>query len=420
MQVAGTVESQFSPSNMSAFGTLEASELTPVIQGDWVYGINTQIWNTPVVSGTGAAVDSNLSRLRIQSGTGAANYAYITSKKIVRYRAGQGIVIRLTPLFSVGAANSVQMWGAGAIAAHAPQDGYFFGYNGTALGIFHYNHGSPTWIPQSSWNGDKVDGSAGTAFNWNPTFGTPAMIKYPYLGYGDIEFFLQNPATGRWVLVHVIQYANTTPLVQLGNPSLQIVGYTANSGNTTNLTMYSGSVGAFISGMRSFAGNPKWAADSSNNAPGAPLIVKGLIQGSETCMLNLRNCTTYNGLPNRGALRLNSLSFGSSSNSNVLVRLAIGSTFNGTPVFTPISGSTANNGVTITNGNSISSVDVAGTTVTARGIYIFNMSSGSNATNIIDLEPFELFVNPSETLTISGQSSANTNATCSINFSEDI
>ena len=74
---------KFDPSNMSAFGTLEASELTPIFQGDWTYGINTQLWNTPVVSGGGGvAVDTNLARLRLQSGTSGTSYAYITSRQI--------------------------------------------------------------------------------------------------------------------------------------------------------------------------------------------------------------------------------------------------------------------------------------------------------------------------------------------------
>lgn len=91
---------KFDPSNMSAFGTLESSELTPIFQGDFAYGLNTQLWNAVVVSGTAATIDTNASRLRIQSGTGSAGYAYITSRKIVRYRAGQGTTARFTPLFS--------------------------------------------------------------------------------------------------------------------------------------------------------------------------------------------------------------------------------------------------------------------------------------------------------------------------------
>jgi hypothetical protein len=128
----------FDPSNLSAFGTLETAELTPVFQGDWVYGLNTQIWQTAVVSGTGATVDTDSARLRIQSGTNSAGYAYILPRRAVRYRAGQGMVARFTPVFTAGAANNIQCWGMGSIASNAITDGYFFMYNGTSFGIGHY------------------------------------------------------------------------------------------------------------------------------------------------------------------------------------------------------------------------------------------------------------------------------------------
>lgn len=408
MSYLNKIVTQFDPSNMSAFGTLEASELTPVIQGDWVYGINTQLWNTPVTSGTGASVDTNASRLRIQSGTDSAGYAYITSRKIVRYRAGQGVLFRITPIFTAGAADNIQLWGCGNIASNAPQDGYFFGVNGIAPGIVHYNGGTPTWTAQTSWNGDKCNGSAGTSFNWNPAYGTPAMIKYPYLGFGDIEFFLQNPSTGRWILVHTIQYANTTNLVQLGNPSLHIVGYTKNSGNTSNIILYSGSVGAFISGTRNFSSNPRRAIDNNKSSITA-----------ETSLFGLRNCTTYNGVANKGMIRLNALSAAVSTNNTLIViRLRIGASIGGSPSYAPINGSTANSGVTITAGNSISSFDTAGTTSTG-GTYIFNMALSTSSASV-DLTPLELFVSPGEILTVAAFASASSSVVASLNWSEDI
>jgi hypothetical protein len=421
-------------SNLSAFGTLETNELTPIIQGDFVYGLNTQIWDAPITNAgastipTAAAMSTPEagSRLKLSSGVTSGAYAYVTSRKIIRYRAGQGVLARFTPLFTSGVANNIQLWGVGTIVSNAPYDGYFFGYNGTTFSIFHYVRGiaqSGYPVAQSSWNGDKVDGTTGTSFNWDKTKGVPCMIKYPYLGYGDVEFFVQNPTTGRFVLVHTIQYANQYSTTQLGNPSMQFVGFTSNSAGTSgSVDMYCGSVGVMLSGQRSFVGNPKWAADSSGMASVGTGVKT--IGTTETCLFSLRNCTTYNGITNRGVLRLNSISVGTSTNnSNMIIRLLIGSTFTTTPVFTPISGTTANNGVTITSGNSIASVDVAGTTITSianRGTYLYNISLCGNSAQIIDLTSFDIFINPSEVLTISGQASINSSTTASLNWTEDI
>lgn len=401
---------QFDPSNQSAFGTLETNELTPLIQGDFVYGLNTQIWNTPTVSGTGATVDTNSSRARIQSGTSSSSYAYLTSRRIAKYRAGQGMLFRMTPIFTAGVANNTQLWGVGSIVSNAPYDGYFFGFNGITFSIAHYIAGSPTWTAQTSWNGDKVDGTAGTSFTWDKTKGIPVMIKYPYLGYGNIFFYVQHPTTSRWILVHTIQYANTTAVVQLTNPNLRIIGFTANSGNTSNMTMYAGSVGLFISGTRNFISNPRWSATNTKTGVTA-----------ETNILSIRSATTYNTVTNNSIIRLSSLSVGVDSGSvttgSVLFR--IGATGGGSPAFVPISGATANNGVTITSGNSIASVDTAGTTATG-GSLIFTVGLVTQKQLFIDLMPFELFIAPTETLTISGTSSSNTSFVVGINWSEDI
>lgn len=399
---------QFDQSNMSAFGTLETAEPTPVMQGDFVYGTNIQIWNTANYTGTGALVDTNSARLRIQCGTTNTGYAYITSRMSARYRAGQGTIARFTPLFSTGTANNIQLWGMGTVTSNAPSDGYFFGYNGTSFGVAHYNRNTGTWTAQSSWNGDKCLSGDGS-FVYNPTLGTPAMIKYPYLGYGDIEFFLQNPDSGRWVLAHTIKYANTVSVTQLGNPSLQMMGYTSNSGNTTNRTMYCGSYGVFISGVRSFISNPKWGADSTKT---------GIT--TEALSLSIRNCVTYNGSANRGLIRLHSISFGTNTNTYGTVRLRLGATITGAPSYTPVNGSTANNGLTLTSANSIASVDTAGTLTAGSGQYLWSMAIGATGATPYDLTPYDLFIAPGEILTVSLQAAANLAGNLTITWSEDI
>lgn len=397
----------FPLANQSAFGLLQTVQPTPVLQTDFVYGLNVQLWNTPVVSGVGAAVDTNSSRLRLQVGTAANGYAYIPSRRPIRYRAGAGTDALFTPIFDTGAANNIQLWGIGSITDNAPYDGYFFGFNGVDFGICHYNRGTPTWTAQADWNGDKClqgDGS----FVYDPTKGTPVKILYPYLGYGDILFLLQVPATGRWTVAHVIEYANSTAVTQLSNPTLQFIGFSKNSGNTTNKIMYCGSVGIFISGQRSFIGNPRWAAD----------VVKTGVT-TEAAALSIKNCTSYNGVVNRGLIRLISVSFGTNSNTYGTLRFKVGVTLGGAPSFTTVNGSTANAGATITNGNSIASIDTAGTTVTG-GIYIWNSGIGPDGVNFVDLTPFELFIAPGEVGTFSLSGAANLAGSLSVNWSEDI
>ncbi len=395
----------FDSSNMSAFNTLEVGDLTPLFQSDFVYGLNIQKWATATTSGTGASVDTSAGRLRIQSGTSSTGYAYQPTRTIIRYRAGEGNVARFTPVFSSGVVNNIQLWGIGTLVSNVPYDGYFFGYNGTSFGTVHYVRGTAFWTPQTAWlAGNGKTGS----FNYDPTKGSPIMIKYPYLGFGNVQFYIENPNDSRMTLVHTIHYANTVATTQLSNPSMQFFGFTLNSGNTTNQIMYCGSVGIFISGQRSFIGNPQWAIDSYKTAI-----------TTEVAMLNIKNCTTYNGVTNRGMIRLNSISASNSANTTALIRLKLSATIGGSPSYTTINGTTADGGVTITSGNSIASYDVAGTTVSG-GVYVFNIQINPSGGQIIDVTPFNIYIAPAEIMTISGFAIANTNIGVSVNWSEDV
>lgn len=387
-------------SNLSAFGDIITCELYPIIQLDFVYGINTQTGVTAVANS--ATVDTNASRLRLQSGTNAAGTATFYSNRIGRYRAGEGMVARFTGVWTTSAANSTQVIGCGNVT-----NGYFFGYNGIAFGISRRNGGSDNWVAQTSWNGDKCDGTGASGFNWNKALGNVMQIKYPYLGYGDITFWVEDSVTSAWILCHTIQYANSSASTQLSNPSFPFYANVTNSGSTTNLIVYVGSVGIFISGQREFLG-AQWAIDSLKNTITA-----------EANLINIRNCTTYNTVTNQGIIRLRSLTC-STDNGNGLatIRLKKGVTIGGSPSFTPINGTTADQGVTITSGNSIISYDVAGTGVT--GTTIFNVCLARNSNSIVDLTPYKLYLNPAETLTITGFSAASASLQVAINWNEDV
>ena len=387
-------------SNVSAFGDLIVANHTPVIQLDWVYGINTQTGTTSIT--TTGVVDTSASRLRIQTGVGAAGAGTFQSTRIARYRAGEGMMARFTAVWTNSAASSTQVVGVGN-----SQVGYFFGYNGTAFGLSIRNGGSDSWVAQTAWNGDKCNGTGASGFNWNKTLGNVMQIRYPFLGYGAITFWVENPVSGAWILCHTIQYPNSSASTQVSNPSFPFYANCTNSGSTTNLLMYVGSVGVFISGPREFLA-AQWAVDSLKNTI-----------TTEANLLNLRNCTTYNTVTNSGLIRLRSLS-AATDNGNGLatIRLKTGVTIGGSPSFTPINGSTADQGVTITSGNSISSFDVAGTGTT--GTTIFNVCLARNSNIYYDFTPFNIFIAPGQTLTVTGFSAASASLQVGINWNEDV
>ena len=393
---------------LSAFNDLEVMPLTPLIQLDFISGLNVQTSTTTisgVAAGTAGSVTANASRLRMSCGTKSDGSIVFQSRKPAKYRPGQGITARFTAAFDLGFSNNYQIVGMGNDV-----DGYFFGYNGTSFGILHRNNSVDTWTPQANWNQDACAGAGASGFTWDTTKGNVMMIKYSYLGYGNIKFFVQNQATGAWILCHVIKYTNSTQTIQLTNPSIPFWAQTKNTGNVTDTIMYVGSVGIFLSGVRSYTGNPRWATTNNKAAT-----------TTETNIFTLKNCTTYNGFVNRGIIRLNLLTFSSSANTGIAtLRMRVNATLNGSPSFTTINGTTADNGATITSGNSVISYDVAGTTIATGGLVVFNAVTDNPNTIVENITDLDIFLAPGETMTFSVESTNSTTAAIAMNWTEDI
>lgn len=118
----------------TAFGELSVSEATPEVQINAVYGLRDDVDATSLgVGSSAAASDGNYV---VQTGAAAGGSAAILSKRFVSYRSGQGLLCRISALFSTGVADSVQAAGLVSI-----EDALVFGYNGTDFGLFRFYAG---------------------------------------------------------------------------------------------------------------------------------------------------------------------------------------------------------------------------------------------------------------------------------------
>lgn len=116
------------------FGSIHTEGLTPVFQTDGVYGINT----TNVLSSTNASGGTTTTDSAFSCSTGVTigGAGSLQSRRRLRYRPGQGMVVRYTALFTSPVAASYQIAGVGH-----PEDGVYFGYVGTVFGILYTNRG---------------------------------------------------------------------------------------------------------------------------------------------------------------------------------------------------------------------------------------------------------------------------------------
>ena len=144
--------------------------------------------------------------------------------------------------------------------------------------------------------------------------------------------------------------------------------------------------------------------------------------GGLTSLFTLKNCTTFNTVANKSLARITSISLSSGNlgnNAFGYLFLIKNATLGGTPAYAAENGTTADGGVTITNGQSPISIDTAGTTVTGgTGVWGTNGIQNSNA--FLDISQEDIFIAPGETLTIAGLVTANASLSAVLNKILDI
>jgi len=186
-----------------------------------------------------------------------------------------------------------------------------------------------TWIAQSSWNGDKLDGTGSSGYTINPQTGNVFQIGMQYLGFGTISFQIEiTTADGNnadFVTVHTIKYPNTSTTTSIKQPSFPFTMAAYSSGSTTNVYVSVGSFGGFIEGDKVLTG-PRMSYIGTASST----------TSSYTPLFTVRNERVYNTRANQAIVQLLSISGAAKSTNGVttfyIIRNATLSA--GTPNFT--------------------------------------------------------------------------------------
>jgi len=378
-----------------AFGELEVVEPTPVVQADFIYNINADMVDTTV---TGSGTVTQASSMAVLQTTATTNSsAMIETKRFLKYRPGQGCHVRGTALFTTGVAGSEQLFGAGDDV-----DGLFFGYNGTSFGVMTRNNSVDTWVAQADWNGDKMDGTGGssnpTGQNLDMTKGNVYQINFQWLGFGLIEFAIEDANTGRFVPVHQVRYANANTVPSLLNPSFPILWSVENTTNNTNITLKGASCVGEIEGKIEYLG-PTNAIGNSKTGVTTAL----------TNILTIRNKSTYQTITNRTPINLLKYSVSVDGNKPAEFQLVKNTTLGGTPSYTDISTNT-----------SVVDYDTAGTTITGGQVIDFGTLGATGSASESGTSTTDIILSPGETLTLAVRAtSTTTDATVAVRWVED-
>jgi hypothetical protein len=276
--------------------------------------------------------------------------------------------------------------------------------SGTASGSFSETVAgvapTDTWISQSAWNRDTLDGT-NSIYNpsgmlINPQKGNVYRVDWQYLGFGKVDFYVE-AENGRQALVHTLQFANSRTTPTLIVPSLHLNMVVASQGSTSVLSTSIGSMAAFTHGISANLG-PKKSLLNSKNSVGTTL----------TNILSIRNNYVYKNKHNLTEVVLNILSVACDGTRNADFYVILNGTLGGTPNWSLVDANT-----------SCVSYDTSGTTVTGgTQKYAFTVAKTGDA--IINLQQLFSIIAPGETITLAAKaSSGTTDVDMSLTWIED-
>lgn len=479
----------------TAFGEIQISESTPIIQIAYPYNLNTDLNVVRDNIGTSSVVD-NLAQVSTSASANAS--AMILSRRSLKYNAGQGGLIKFSGIFDTPVSGNFQEIGIGDV-----NDGFAFAYAGTTFGILvrrggkqevrvltitaasttaenieitvdgtstgatvavtvqtdnaagrtitaneiaahDYSNVGPGWevhsmgakvffhaydassrtgtyeittatsatgtfgqslagvaptetrVAQADWNEDKMDGSGHSRMTIIPTNGNVYKVQYQWLGFGPIDYFIQEPSTKNFQLVHRVAYGNANIVPSITNPTLPLYLLSKNIANATDIVVKVGSHSAEVEGKIDNLGVPKTAA-----------IKNKTITTSETPIFTIHSHDIYQSLTNRVEIILKSISASTvGGTKSIIFRIRRNATLTGAS-FSPIDSNT-----------STIHLDTSATAMVG-GDELFAFDLPKDGSDTIPLSGLNLGMVAPEFLTVSGQTtSASSTASTTLNWLE--
>ena len=230
-----------------AFGSLKVHEDTPQVSCDFLYNISEQL--VSITSSNNGSVEHFGNMVMLSTGSNSDAYAKLHTKRVYRYRPGQGGNVMFTAMFTPGVEGSSQIVGLGS-----DENGYFFGYNGSNFGVCRRCDSVDNWTYQCHWNMDKMDGNGPSGQVLDVTKGNVYKINFQWLGFGSILYYIEESETGTFVPVHRIAYANKNTVTSVVSPTAPIMYEVKNTTNQSNIQIKSPCCVAFSEGKKSCMG----------------------------------------------------------------------------------------------------------------------------------------------------------------------
>jgi len=201
-----------------AFGRLRVSNPLTIFDSKNVMSKNNLFDEDLTGSGT-VTYTANKSTVNLNVTTASGDKVIRQSKRVMSYQPGKSLLILNTFVMNTPEADLKQK-----VGTFDANNGIFFYADGTTLKIVRrtYVTGSAvdTEISQSSWNGDKLDGSGASGYSLNVDKATILFTDYEWLGMGAVRvgFVID----GKFIVAHTFLNANDLTTVYMQTANLPI------------------------------------------------------------------------------------------------------------------------------------------------------------------------------------------------------
>ena len=217
-------------SALDAFGRIRVSQPFTLFDSSHHYADNG-LFDTATSGTASTSHNANTSTVSLTVGTASGDQVIRETKRVFVYQPGKSLLILNT--FVMNAAKTGLRQRVGFFGAN---NGIFIELDGTTVNLVErsYVTGSiaETKVAQSSWNGDKLDGTGESGLTLDLTKAQIFWIDIEWLGAGSSRCgFIIN---GKYYLAHTFHHANIISSVYLSTATLPIRYEITNTATTAS------------------------------------------------------------------------------------------------------------------------------------------------------------------------------------------
>jgi len=218
-----TIPVSIGGTNTDAFGRLRVSQPYTLFDSQNRYAVDNQF--DVATTGTGTTTFlSNEAAVKMEVTSGGVGSVTRQSFRSFPYQPGKGLLVLATFVMdSSTSANLTQ-----SVGYFNASDGVFFKRTGSTNSFVLRSSSTPTpgtpsdvrTVNQSSWNGDKLDGTGASGLTLDPTKAQILWMDFEWLGVGSVRcgFIID----GQYIVCHTFENANDITSVYMTTATLPV------------------------------------------------------------------------------------------------------------------------------------------------------------------------------------------------------